>query len=309
VAQIWHKLGAIFNTPGDRPWMVSHAMVPTPIRLQDGRFRVFVAFVDADRRGRLGFADLDGADPTRVLGHATSPCLDLGAPGTFDEDGVTPLSVRRDGGRLYLYYAGWQRIPSIRYTLFTGLAWSDDEGMTFHRYSQVPILDRRDDELIVRSSGTVVPNPSGGFVMFYAGGSRTIEVGGKLVPTYDLRWLESTDGLCWPGEATPCLLPQPGEFGFARPAVLREGGRWRMWLSLRFVERGYRIGYAESVDGKIWRRQDEAMAGVDVTPGGPDGEMMAYPAIITTEKARFMLYNGNDYGRTGICMMQAAIDV
>jgi len=41
----------------------------------------------------------------------------------------------------------------VRYFLFTGLAESEDGGESFVRASRVPVLDRSDEELHVRSSG------------------------------------------------------------------------------------------------------------------------------------------------------------
>ena len=61
----------------------------------------------------------------------------------------------------------------------------------------------------------------------------------------------------------------------------------------------YRIGYAESADGLTWRRLDER-AGIDVAPSGWDSDMIGYQFVFDAEGARYMLYNGNGYGATGI---------
>ena len=70
-----------------------------------------------------------------------------------------------------------------------------------------------------------------------------------------------------------------------------------MWYSCRGDR--YRIGYAESADGRRWERQDHR-AGIDVTPGDWDGEMVCYPCVFDAPDGRYMLYNGNGYGATGI---------
>jgi len=69
-----------------------------------------------------------------------------------------------------------------------------------------------------------------------------------------------------------------------------------MWYSYRGTS--YRIGYAESDDGRAWRRQD-GLAGIDVSADGWDSEMIEYPFVFLHRGQHFMLYNGNDYGRTG----------
>ena len=87
-----------------------------------------------------------------------------------------------------------------------------------------------------------------------------------------------------------------GEYAISRPSVLRDADRWRMWYSYR-GER-YRIGYAESADGRSWRRCD-AEAGIEVSPSGWDSEMIEYPQVFDHEGGRYMAYNGNGYGASG----------
>jgi hypothetical protein len=36
------------------------------------------------------------------------------------------------------------------------------------------------------------------------------------------------------------------------------------------------------------------------TPGNWDAEMIAYPHVVDVGERRWLLYNGNGYGRTGI---------
>ena len=83
---------------------------------------MFVAFLDHDSVGRIGWVDVDAADPTRVLAVSEEPALDVGRPGEFDDSGVNPLSAFRYDGRLWLYYVGWQRSVRVPYLLFTGLS-------------------------------------------------------------------------------------------------------------------------------------------------------------------------------------------
>jgi hypothetical protein len=115
---------------------------------------------------------------------------------------------------------------------------------------------------------------------------------------FALKYAESADGLHWQrhGEvALPCRIP--GEDAVARPHVIREGGGYRMWYS-RKKGPNYRLGYAESDDGRAWRRLDD-QAGLQVTPGGWDSDMVAYAFVFDHDGQRYMLYNGNGYGRTG----------
>jgi hypothetical protein len=280
--------------------MASHAYCPTALAVEGDRIRVLCAFLDAERIGRCGWVDVDSSQPQRVLDVSERPTLEVGEPGTFDEHGVTPLSVvRLTDGRVRLYYAGWQRGVGVRYTLFTGVAHSEDDGLSFARVSEVPVLDRADGELHMRT-GVHVRRASDGWRMWYAGGSEWVGSGADAKPRYALRHLHSADGLAWPGRSQVCLPPRSGELGFGRPCVVGSEGLLRMWYSLRTTEAGYRLGYAESEDGLDWRRLDE-QAGLDHGPAGAwDSEMVGLSSLIETGRGdTLMFYNGNGYGATG----------
>ena len=61
----------------------------------------------------------------------------------------------------------------------------------------------------------------------------------------------------------------------------------------------YEIGVAESADG---RALDAAVptGGLRRSGSGWDSEMVEYPCVFDGSGRRYMLYNGNDYGRTGV---------
>ena len=81
------------------------------------------------------------------------------------------------------------------------------------------------------------------------------------------------------------------------PACLKEDGIYKMWYSYR--GQSYRIGYAESADGIRWERKDD-LVGLDVSTSGWDSEMIEYPFVFDHGSRRYMLYNGNGFGRSGL---------
>ena len=296
---MWRKLGLVYTATGEQPWAQSHAFLPTSLMIDDERIRVYVAFRDEGQVGRIGYVDVAASDPRRVLDVSRTPALDIGAPGMFDDNGVNPSCVFEHGGRLWLYYVGWQLGVRLRYFLFTGLAFSDDGGETFQRHARVPVLDRTDAEPTLRTGAFVQPS-NGGFRMWYVAGDRWVESAGRQMPSYAMRYLESSDGVTWGPEGQVCLEPQePREFGFGRPQVVEDGeGRLRMFTSVRLFEEGYRLAYAESVDGLIWDRRD-GPAGLGVGPEDWDSQMMSFSWVQPTRYGTYLFYNGNNYGETG----------
>jgi hypothetical protein len=116
-----------------------------------------------------------------------------------------------------------------------------------------------------------------------------------------IKYAESQDGRSWVrNKETAVGLLHPQEYALSKPFVLVEDNSYKMWYSYRANGeiQTYRIGYAESQDGCIWERKDGA-CGIDVSKEGWDSEMIEYPFIFDYEGNRYMLYNGNGYGRTG----------
>lgn len=301
----WRKLGLVYRPDGSQPWAHSHAMVPTPLHLPElGVIRVFVTCCDEQGLGRPGFVDMAEDDPTRVVRVHDKPLMDLGAPGTFDENGVLACSViRAPDGRLFMYYVGFEIGTRIRYRLLSGLAISDDSGLTFKRQSQVPVLERNDDDLYFRG-GPYVALEDGRFRMWYVGGSRWIDVNGKAMPEYRIKYLESDDGIAWHGTGRLVLdITREDEHGFGRPWVMPlPSGGYCMYYSVRRKSLGaYRMGYAESTDGLEWIRNDESL-GLGAGPDEFDADAIMYAAPITIGGRTWCYYNGNDFGREGVAL-------
>jgi hypothetical protein len=296
--QRWEKLGRVWVAAGEQPWARTHAALPTATMLDEERIRVYVACLDEAKVGRIGYVDVAARDPRQVLAVSERPVLDVGAPGTFDDSGVNPLWLLEHDGRLYLYYVGWQLGTRVRYYLFAGLAVSDDGGSSFARVSQAPLLDRRDGELFVRTA-PCVRREGATWKMWYIGGDSWVEGRGKQLPRYGLRYLESNDPRRWEGPGRLVMDVRGGdEHGFGRPFVVEEGGRYRMWYSVRTISAGYRLGYAESPDGLTWERMDEAV-GIAPSATGWDSEMVCYSFLQPTRYGTYLFYNGNDYGASG----------
>lgn len=276
-------------------------MIPTPVRRDDKTIRVFVTFCDADGIGRPGYVDVSAHDPLEVLGVSQQPLLDLGMPGTFDENGVLTCGVTDLGdGRMYMYYVGFELGTKIRYRLLAGLAISEDRGNTFQRHAPTPVLERSATEMYFRG-GPYCLHESQRFRLWYVAGSEWIDLDGKSMPVYDIRYAESEDGIHWPDKGQVQIpITEPDEHGFGRPCVIpKVSGGYRMFYSVRRRSYGaYRLGYAESPDGHAWRRMDETL-NLDVTPGSFDSQAIMYAAPIEIDGKLYVFYNGNDFGREG----------
>jgi hypothetical protein len=295
----WTKLGHVYSADGSARWRISRAYLPTPLALDEETIRVYIAFLDADLIGRVGFVDVAAFDPRRIVRVSESPVLDVGAAGAFDEHGVTPSSIVRDGDALHLYYFGWQRARDVPYLLFGGLAVSEDGGETFTRASSKPVLPPVDGERICRSAPTVL-RWQNHWRAWYVSADAWMQVAGQLLPTYEIRTATSRDGIRWEAPSAPAVARSSDndEFGLGRPFVRPDAAGFQMWYSIRSRSRAYRIGYATSPDGRSWTRRDNN-AGIDVSARGWDSEMVCFAAVLASRYGTYLFYNGNGYGQSG----------
>ncbi|MBL6964383.1 MAG: hypothetical protein ISR55_11210, partial [Bacteroidetes bacterium] len=236
-------------------------------------------------------------NPEKVLKVSEKPVLDIGKDGAFDEFGVVPSATIRHDGKIYMYYAGYQLCKKVRFLVLSGLAISEDNGETFKRYSNVPIFERTDKEMLFRVPHTVMFDDNK-FKFWYGGGSEFLQGKDKTLPVYDVRYLESNDGKEIPKDGNVILKTKENEYRVGRPFVIKKNNKYFMFYGYSSEEMPYQLGYAISDDGINWKRNDEYI-GIKLSENGWDSEMMAYPCVITINNKTYLFYNGNNYGYDG----------
>ncbi len=291
----WTKLGLVFATDNNHPWMVSHAANPVAEHVNGDVFRLYFSCRDADSRAHICCAEVDIKPPFRVLRIAAEPLLAPGEIGTFDDSGVSLSCIRQINGRKYLYYLGWNLSVTVPWRNSIGLAIYDPLTKTFERYSKAPLLDRHDVDPYSISYPFVLED-GGIFRMWYGSNLRWGREQKDMA--HLIKYAESDDAVHWTRRGIIALdFKNESEYAMSRPCVLKEDGLYKMWYSYR--GESYRIGYAESADAINWERRDEEV-GIDVSASGWDSEMIEYPFVFDHRGERYMLYNGNSYGKTGI---------
>jgi hypothetical protein len=293
----WHKEGLIFGPQGDRLWWVSHAAIPVVDRREGDLYRVYFSGRDAQGRVQIGYYEFDITVPHHILKISPEPVIGLGPLGAFDDNGVTSAWLVHHDGKQYQYYSGWTQGKTVPFYFYVGLAISSDNGETFHKVSAAPILERNAVDPYLTASPCVLIE-DGVWRMWYVSCSRWVMEAGKPKHYYHIRYAQSDDGITWARNGCVCIdYASPNEYAIARPVVLKEDDLYKMW----FTHRGaaYRLGYAESTDGLDWERKDDEV-GIDVSDAGWDSQMIAYAHVFDHNGRRYMLYNGNSSGETGI---------
>jgi hypothetical protein len=294
--QQWVKRGLIFEPPRNSPWARTHAALPVADRTDD-RIRIYFSSRDEKGRAQIGFFEIQLNNPKEILRLSDQPVIGLGPLGAFDDSGVTTSCIITHEGRKYQYYSGWSLGVTVPFYFYVGLAISDDGGETYRKISAAPILDRNVIDPYLTASPFVLIEGSI-WRMWYVSCTGWKLRNGQPQHYYHIKYAESSDGIHWKRNGLVCIdYKSTDEYAIARPSIVKEDGVYKMWYSHR--GESYRLGYAESLDGLNWKRRDED-SGIDVSEEGWDSEMVAYPCVFDDGGERYMLYNGNDYGRTGV---------
>lgn len=305
------KIGFVFKPEGNRAWWRSHAMAPAPILLDPKTVRVYLGCWTEDKISRIGYVDVSAQDPTRVISQSESPVLDIGRDGCFDENGVFPAHAYSFGDdRVYLYYTGFQLGHKIRHYNFGGLAVSRDNGRTFARHSEAPILDRADEGLFVRA-GQSIEKAENGFHAVYSAGSSWHMCQGELRPVYDVYYQKTEDGIVMARSGRKIAACDLGvEHGLGRPQIIRLNDKLYVFYTRRIIQdMKYFLGCAWSRDGEEWRRSDEVFDGIAFGEEGAfDREMIYFPGVVKVSGNKALLfYSGNYFGRDGMGVIELAI--
>lgn len=312
----WTKLGKIFDpAEHDLPInSVGFAQSPQALVLDD-RVRVYFSTRERDQLGKylshVAFVDF-GKDMKTILGVSRRQVIPLGELGCFDEHGIFPFNVLKDGDRVLAYTTGWNRKVSVSADAAIGLAISYDQGGTFQRYGTGPILASALNEPFLVGDA-FVSRHADTYHMWYIFGVRWVSRAETEPPdrVYKIAYAVSADGISWQRDGRQ-IIPDKlnSDECQALPTVIPLDGTFHMFFCYREAHsfrnessKGYRIGYAHSADLSNWVR-DDAKAGIDVSPEGWDSQMQCYPHVFTCQDNIFMLYNGNEFGRYGFGLAQ-----
>jgi predicted GH43/DUF377 family glycosyl hydrolase len=216
----WKNLGLIFEVKNIANWQITHAMVPTPLLLDDC-IRVYYSTRSVKGESHIAFVHLDRDDPTKILNRSSTFVMAPGKVGTFDDCGVTADCIVDLGDRIYMYYIGWNKMVSTPYLNSIGLAISYDRGNTFERHSLAPIIQRTKEEPYFCTSPWVIRSDNI-WHMWYACITEWLMVYDKPEPIYHIKYAHSSNGIDWIRKNIDCILQLTSQEANSRPTVIKE---------------------------------------------------------------------------------------
>ena len=290
----WQKIGQIFTVVNSNHYLLTHASNPLPVHLYNNIFRVFYSGRNIDNKSSVGYVDVDIVS-LKVINYPKEPVITFGNENSFYSHGISIGNVYEAKGKKHILFMGWQ--------VEDGQHWRGDVGKILLVESEkmtvtpeIPFMTIDDEDKVSLSYPWVMYH-EGIYKMWYGSTISWSSENGEMI--HVIKYATSADGETW----TRHGVAIPYELGvaqaFSKPCVIVDDSGYHMWYSYRSgTGEKYRIGYAYSKDGISWERKHHEV-GITVSENSWDNEMVCYPFVFNYNGKRYMIYNGNGYGKTG----------
>lgn len=291
----WKKLGKIYDFKAIDEHIVTHASNPLAVHLHDDIYRIFFSGRSIENKSSVGFVDIDIVK-CKVVFVCDKTVLEASHDSnSYFSHGISVGCSYATGLKEYILFMGWQVREGQHWRGEIGRLEVIDGGAVLAPVGDKPFIAVGDDDPVSLSYPWVITE-GGLYKMWYGSTVSWDSSNGEMI--HVIKYASSDDGISWNHHG----IAIPFEIGvaqaFSRPCVIHDSNGYHMWYSYRSgTGEKYRIGYAFSLDGLNWNRFINS--GINVSKEGWDSDMVCYPFVLDHKGHRYMLYNGNDYGKTG----------
>lgn len=267
---MWHPKGLIFG---------QQAQLPTLVKV-GALFRVYYS-TRIDCRSYIRFFEID--EKLNVISKERE-ALSPGERGAFDDAGVMPSCVVGET----MYYTGWHLRQDVPYSHAIGIARVNVDG-TLERIGVV--LERTlNDRFMLNSPCVEWINKR--WEMLYCSGTGWIE----NYPTYNIS-LAIKEGDYWRDTGEIKITQKKSDEAISR--VTRDPFDGSLYYAWRTKDSTY----------KLARQYAGTRHEVFVKQSNWDSDMQCYPFVCCIDSTKYMFYNGNNYGETGIGVAEWKSDI
>ncbi|PWB21719.1 hypothetical protein [Flavobacterium sp. HTF] len=290
----WNKLGQIFKVSSSCKEIISHASNPLAVHLKDDVFRIFYSARNSLNKSSVSFVDIDIVTLENI-NNPDKVVFSYGREESFYSHGVSIGNCYLQNDKQYILFMGWQCKDGEHWRGDIGrLELLDKKNL---QLSPIHVFMKTDEEDKISLSYPWVMFHEGIYKMWYGSTIDWTSENGEMI--HVIKYATSIDGDNWEKHG----IAIPYEIGvaqaFSKPSLIIDNNGYHMWYSYRSGDgTKYRIGYSHSTDGIHWERKHNE-SGINVSKTGWDSEMICYPFIFEHKDSRYMLYNGNEYGKSG----------
>ncbi|GAA0688737.1 hypothetical protein GCM10009104_13740 [Marinobacterium maritimum] len=290
----WKKLGKIYNCCEIDDYLQTHASNPLAVWLEGDIYRVFFSGRDKNSRSSVGWVDIDILREKVVGKCLEAACIYSSDPSSYYSHGISIGGYQKIGAREYIFFMGWNVIPGDYWRGTLGRIELSEGYTSLKVKDEKPVFGVSVADPVSLSYPWILKDEQG-YKMWYGSTLKWESDNGEMI--HVIKLATSEDGINWYSQGQAISYEIGVAQAFSRPCVLKDGSGYHMWFSYRSGSgEQYRIGYAFSIDGQKWESRE---SGIYASKGGWDSEMICYPNVFDHKGKRYMLYNGNGYGKEG----------
>tara|TARA_Y100000591_G_C21780449_1_gene670720 strand:- start:63 stop:995 length:933 start_codon:yes stop_codon:yes gene_type:complete len=294
---IWDKLGLIYSLDNStkNKYLLTHTSNPTALQIGPGLFRVFFSGRDAQNRSSVSAFDLD-MNKYKVINDFKKPLLKFNQNSNFFPDGISCSSIYEVKNTQYLTFMGWINKKNEHWRGLIGRVQLGSDFEIQEDSSEI-LLNLNEIDKVSLSYPYII-SEEGLYKMYYGSTIDWDYKNGEML--HVINYAESNDGHNFNPKGLAFPYIEGVAQAFSRPTILVRGYEKHAWFSYRGGNGDkYKIGYAFSKEKNNWNLNLSKNT-IFTSNEGWDCEMIEYPFVFEYNKEIFMLYNGNQYGKTGI---------
>jgi len=292
----WHKLGRIFDIEeiSRSAEMLSHASTPSPLVIGDNQVRIFYSSRDIRNRSSISYFDLDLSTLKIIYAH-DKPLFKFGEDHTFFSEGISLGNVFKWKGAVYMAFMGWKIPEGEHWFGQIGLLGINSEN-NIHLLQDFPVLPINSIDPISLSYPWVSATENMEITYWY--GSTLTWDGPNCDMIHVLKEGRTINLSRWESGTRTLAFDQSEFQAFSSPTILEISDKRVLFFSYRGEGMSYKIGSAELTNEYPVATKDDF--GISENLEQWESEMQCYPRIFQLSGKHYMLYNGNQYGKSGI---------
>lgn len=293
---IWKSLGLLFDFQPKYKWMNTHASLPTVLKISNDSFRIFFSTRDYLNRSHTTFVDLNMANwlpGEKLIHNQSNPSFSPGKIGHFDDCGVSVTTFIKMDSKLFAYYLGWTIKKTTPLSNEIGIAYVD-KNYNFHRIQNLPVYGRTEIEPLTFGYPTIFKYKQK-TSLYYDAIDEWDENNLKMYKSY-LRQAYLSINSGWTLENKQLIKLNLLERAITRPSLFTYKNKLIMVYSLD-INGNYTLAASELNKENKWisiKKFEFIASGKEW-----DNNSICYPCTFKFNKEVYMLYNGNQYGKTG----------
>jgi hypothetical protein len=239
----------------------------------------------------------------KIIKKSFKKILGQGSYGYFDCHGVSYPALINFKNKKFMFYVGWQKGIKNQFPFKNNIGLCDLTNQPT-RISKAPIIPA--DNIDPLNTGSCYALKKKNLIrLWYTSFLKYKIKRNSFEHIYTIRYATTKNLIDWKKNKRICIHFKRNEFAISKPTVIYYKNKFHMWFCAR--GKNYKIGYAQSLNGIKWRRMDNKFKIIG-KPEKWDKFAMAYPTVIKYKKKLLMVYTGNDYGKTGIGMLETNLD-